>query len=148
MTMIPCWACPALILVALGLPGVLGCNDLNSSRDDRTGRGAGDQLPNTGSGAQGTNATTGEITTGGPGSKVVGKNITSTEGAPSGSTPYGGDGAGAAPPVTPAKGAPASGDSNSGQTIGKDQGPGADASTGSAKPSGGASGPGTGTPPR
>ncbi len=135
---------PILAALALAL-ALAGCNDTNESKDDRTGRGAGDQRPNTGAAAQGTNATTGEVTTEGPGSPVVGKRLDAN---PSGSTPYGGDGAGAAPPVTPAQGAPPSGDSNSGQETGKQSGSGADAAAGSAKPGPGASGPGTGTPPK
>lgn len=135
----------ALIAASLALPALVGCTDLNSGQDTRTGRGKGDELPSTGPGSAGTNATTGDLTTEGPGSKVVDK---APKVNPSQSTPYGGSGAGVAPPVSPEKGAPASGDSNSGQGVGKQQGPGADASTEAAKPAPGGTGPGTGTPPR
>lgn len=64
------------------------------------------------------------------------------------STPYNGGGAGVAPPLSPAPGAPASGDTNSGQTSGEKSGPGSDANTEGAKVNPNASGPGTGTPPK
>ncbi|WP_435017050.1 hypothetical protein TA3x_004640 [Tundrisphaera sp. TA3] len=63
------------------------------------------------------------------------------------STPYGGGGAGAAPPVSPAPGAPPSGDTNSGQTSGSKSGAGSDATTEGAKPTPGAAGPGTNQQP-
>ncbi len=138
------WARPALVLAALALPLASGCADLNESKDDRTGRGKGDQLPATGNASHGTNSSTSDVTTEGPGSKVVGKAI----GVPSASTPYGGDGAGAAPPVTPAKGEALSGEANSGQKTGQDPEGGRDKSLGTAKPAADNGGPGTGTPPR
>lgn len=64
------------------------------------------------------------------------------------STPYGGSGAGVAPPASPAPGSAPSGDTNSGQTSNDKVGPGSDATTEGAKPAPGATGPGTGTPPR
>ena len=134
-----------LFAAALTLAFVAGCNDINTAKDDRTGRGSGDQLPAQGNAAQGTNASTNEITTEGPGSQVLAK---SKNDAPSASVPYGGSGAGVAPPVTPAQGGAPSGDSNSGQVTGKQGTVGSDATTEGAKPGAGGTGPGTGTPPR
>ncbi len=139
----PAWT--ALVLAALALAMAGGCHDINTGRDDRTGRGKGDQLPSTGNASQGTNATTGDVTTEGPGSRVVGRPVS----APSVSTPYGGDGAGAAPPVSPGKGMRGSGEANSGQQTGKLEGAGSDASTENARPNPtNTGGPGTGSPPR
>ncbi len=136
---------PTALLACLTLALAVGCHDINTAKDDRTGRGSGDQLPAQGPGAMGTNATTNDLTIEGPGSRVLAGPKVS---APGQSTPYGGSGAGVSPPVTPAKGTGASGDSNSGRESGKASAPGADASTEGAKPGAGASGPGTGTPPR
>ena len=135
----------ASLLAGLTLALAAGCTDTNTSKDDRTGRGSGDQVPAQGGGSAGTNASTNEVTTEGPGSQIVGQPKNFPQGA---SAPYGGSGAGVAPPVTPAKGTPPSGDSNSGQMTGSQGNPGADASTEGAKPGGGATGPGTGKPPR
>ncbi len=138
---------PACVIAAAltALAFVAGCNDINTAKDDRTGRGSGDQLPAQGNAAQGTNATTSEITVEGPGSEVLAK---SKNPNPSASVPYGGSGAGVSPPVTPAQGGAPSGDSNSGRRTGSQAGVGSDATTENAKPGAGATGPGTGTPPR
>ncbi len=136
---------PAALLATLALALAAGCNDINTAKDDRTGRGSGDQLPAQGPGAAGTNATTNDLTIEGPGSRVLAGPKTS---APSASAPYGGSGAGVAPPVTPAQGSAPSGDTNSGQQTNRQVGVGADSTTEGAKTGGGASGPGTGIPPK
>ena len=136
------WVSSALLATALGV--VAGCNDINTGQDQRNGRGNGDELPTTGPATQGTNATAPDVTISGPGShKVIKSDV------PAGvSTPYGGDGAGAAPPVSPAKGGMASGDSNSGQMTNDQKTIGADATTNNASPKANLGGPGTGTPPK
>ncbi len=133
------WAPAAFLLTAMA-----GCYDTNSGQDQRSGRGNGDQLPTNGPGSQGTNATATDVTVAGPGShKVIKSDV------PAGvSTPYGGDGAGASPPVSPAKGQPASGDSNSGQMTSDQKTVGSDASTSNASPKANLGGPGTGAPPK
>jgi len=114
----------ATILASLAMAGAPGC---------------GPEQPT----PPGTNAPAGEVTTEGPGTRVVAQ----PESAPTVSTPHGGGGPGMAPPVTPAKGAPSSGESNSGQETGKTPGAGSDATTEGAKPASAA--PGTaGGPPR
>ncbi len=138
------WVPSALLLSAIGL--VAGCNDINPTQDQRTGRGAGDQLPNQGSGSQGTNATATNVTTEGPGSKIVIHNDEGTK--PGQSLPYGGDGMGASPPLSPSKGGMASGDSNSGQPAGKQGNVGSDATVETAVPKANLGGPGTGAPPK
>jgi len=102
----------ALVLAALALAGAPGCGP-----EQRT--------------PPGTNATAGEVTEEGPGSRVVAKPTS----APTVATPHGGSGPGVAPPVSPAKGAPASGESNSGQQTGKTPGVGSDATTEGARSS-------------
>ena len=133
------WVPAALMLTALA-----GCNDINTGQDQRTGRGNGDELPTTGSATQGSNATAPDVTVGGPGTKKI---ITSNV-PPSVSTPYGGDGAGASPPVSPALGAPGSGDSNSGQLTAKQGNIGGDATVNDATSKSNLGGPGTGAPPK
>lgn len=135
---------PLLAAFALIPLAIAGCNDINTGKDQQTGRGNGDQLPAQGGASAGTNATTGQITTEGPGSKVVGEPV----GNPSQSTPYGGNGAGATPPVTPSANMEPSGESNSGQATGSKVTPGSDASTEGAKINGNNGGPGTGEPPQ
>ena len=135
------WVPSALMLTALA-----GCNDINPGQDQRTGRGAGDQVPNQGPASQGTNATATEVTLEGPGSpKIIKKDTADKSG---GSTPYGGDGMGASPPVSPGKGGLPSGDSNSGQLSGKQNSVGSDASGNDTKPNANLGGPGTGAPPK
>ena len=131
---------PATLLIS----ALAGCNDINTGQDQRSGRGNGDQLPTNGPGSQGTNATAPDVTESGPGSHKV---ITSD--VPAGvSTPYGGDGAGASPPVSPKKGEAPSGDSNSGQMSGQQGTVGSDASTNNASPKANLGGPGTGAKPK
>ena len=133
------WA-PAVLLVS----ALAGCNDINTGQDQRSGRGNGDQLPTNGPGSQGTNASAPNVTVSGPGSEKI---ITSD--VPAGvSTPYGGDGAGASPPVSPKKGDTPSGDSNSGQMTNKEGTIGSDATTNNATPKANLGGPGTGQPPK
>ena len=131
---------PAVLLVS----ALAGCNDINTGQDQRSGRGNGDQLPTNGPGSQGTNATAPDVTVSGPGShKVIKSDV------PAGvSTPYGGDGAGAAPPVSPALGGAASGDSNSGQMTADQKTIGSDASTNNATSKSNLGGEGTGQKPK
>lgn len=126
------------------LGAVAGCADINPGQDQRSGRGNGDQLPTNGPGSQGTNATAPDVTISGPGShKIISSDV------PAGvSTPYGGDGAGASPPVSPAKGGLGSGDSNSGQMTGDQKNIGSDATTGNATSKSNLGGPGTGDKPK
>ena len=138
------WLAGTMLAAAFGF--VVGCNDINTGQDQRSGRGNGDELPTTGAASEGTNGSATDVTINGPGSKKI---IVDDSGAkPGQSTPYGGDGAGASPPVTPAKGGMASGDSNSGQKTGDATTIGADASTGNASPEANLGGPGTGEPPK
>ena len=121
-----------------------GCNDINPTQDQRTGRGNGDQLPTSGSASQGTNAYDDGVTVSGPGSKKI-----IDGGLPPGvSTPYGGNGIGATPPLDASKSRAGSGDGNSGRNAGKDGTIGADATTNNATPGANNGGPGTGKPPQ
>lgn len=124
----------------------VGCNDINTGQDQRSGRGNGDLVPNTGLGAEGTNGPATDVTQSGPGSRKIIKDDSGAK--PGQSTPYGGDGAGASPPVSPAKGEMASGDSNSGQMTASQKNIGADATTESAAPKANLGGPGSGAPPK
>ena len=138
------WSAGILLAPLFGL--LLGCNDINTGQDQRSKRGNGDELPTTGAASEGTNGSATDVTTEGPGSKKI---IVDDSGAkPGQSTPYGGDGAGAAPPVTPEKGGMPSGDSNSGQMTSDATTIGADASPGNASPKANLGGPGTGEPPK
>ena len=136
------WTSSALLLTALGLAA--GCNDINSGQDQRNGRGEGDQVPAQGGGSMGTNASAKDVTTEGPGSHKVISNDT----PPGISTPYGGNGAGATPPVSPAQGEAGSGEANSGQKTAKQGNIGSDASTNNATSQGNNGGPGSGQPPK
>ena len=132
----------ALATLALGL--VAGCNDINPTQDQRTGRGNGDQLPVSGAASAGTNAyDSGVQAKGTPGSgKIIDGGV-----PPGVSTPYGGNDAGATPPVSTAKEGSDSGDSNSGRNAGKDGTIGADATTGKATPGKSNGGPESGSTP-
>lgn len=134
------WIPAALLATSLA-----GCNDINPGQDQRNGRGNGDMLPTTGLGVQGTNATANQVTTEGPGTEKV---IDNSKIPPGVSTPYGGDGAGASPPVSPERGEKGSGDSNSGQETGKQSNVGSDATPNNATSKSNLGGPGTGQPPK
>ena len=92
----------------------------------------------------GTNAAATKVTVSGPGSHE----IINDKMPPGVSTPYGGNGIGATPPVNAAKNGSDSGEGNSGRNAGKDGTIGADASGGNATPGKTNGGPGTGEPPR
>ena len=138
------WLPGTMLTLALGLAA--GCNDINTGQDQRSGRGNGDELPTTGAASEGTNGSATDVTVGGPGTEKI---IVDDSGAkPGQSTPYGGDGAGASPPVSPAVGGTPSGDSNSGRMTGSEKNIGSDASTNNATSKANLGGPGTGEPPK
>ncbi len=138
------WLPGTLLAAVLGL--VAGCNDTNTGQDQRNGRGNGDQLPTSGPGSEGTNGAATTVNAEGPGSPAIIKNDSGFK--PGESTKYGGDGAGAAPPVTPSSTGPGTGDSNGGQLTGDQKTIGADATGNTAAPNANNGGPGTGSPPK
>lgn len=135
------WAgCRALAMAALILPwAASGCGEKMQDNETRGGTRVDGAAPVSNQPHLGASDDVAGLkkegdTKGGPGADA--------------STPYGGGGAGVAPPVTPIEGAQPSGDTNSGQTSGAKEGPGVDAGTDASKASPNASGPGTGTPPK